>query len=193
MLYKKYQVIYADPPWSFRVWSNRGKGRSAENHYQTQTIDNLCRMNIATITGPDAVLMLWATFPCLEQALQLGSAWGFTYKTVAFTWVKQNKKAPTLFLGMGYYTRANAELVLLFTKGSPLPRIRKDIPQILLSPVKRHSEKPDEIRDRIVRLFGDLPRIELFARDREGIAHEAIYAGWDVYGNQTKYSVRLPL
>src|SRR5690606_3389938 len=100
---------------------------------------------------------------------------GFRYKTVAFTWVKINKHNQQPFMGLGHYTRANAEIVLLFTKGKPLTRIAKNVPQVLLSQRGRHSEKPDEIRQRIVRLFGDLDRLELFARTIQPEAHQ----GWD--------------
>ncbi|WP_245707182.1 MT-A70 family methyltransferase [Epilithonimonas hungarica] len=125
---KKYDIIYADPPWQYKVWSKKGAGRSAESHYQTQKPDFLKRMNIDVLCKPNCVLLMWATFPCLEQALELGKSWGFTYKTVAFTWIKTNMNNNRIFVGMGYYTRANAEIVLLFTKGKPLKRCAKDVP-----------------------------------------------------------------
>lgn len=111
--------------------------------------------------------------PQLPLALEVMAAWGFAFKTVAFTWVKRNRVAPSWFWGMGNWTRANAELVLLGTKGKP-KRVDAGVHSVLDSPVGRHSQKPDETRDRIVRLLGDLPRIELFARGR--------YPGWDVWG-----------
>lgn len=132
------------------------------------------------------MLLMWATFPCLEQALVLGREWGFTYKTVAFTWVKTNKNNGKLFLGMGYYTRANAEIVLLFTKGKPLTRMARNVPQALVSSRLRHSEKPPEIRKRIVELLGNRPRLEMFARDKAGTD---LFGGWDVFGNEVKQSI----
>lgn len=84
---KKYAIIYADPPWQYKVWSKKGIGRSPERHYQTQSLDFLKRMNIETLCNPNCVLLMWATFPCLKQALELGRTWGFIYKTIAFTWV----------------------------------------------------------------------------------------------------------
>jgi site-specific DNA-methyltransferase (adenine-specific) len=190
---KKYDIIYADPPWQYKVWSKKGAGRSAESHYQTQSPYFLKRMNINSLCKPNCVLLMWATFPCLEQALELGKAWGFIYKTVAFTWVKTNINNEKLFIGMGYYTRANAEIVLLFTKGKSLPRQAKNVPQVLISPRKRHSEKPHEIRKRIVRLFGNLEKLELFARkkpfEKEGIN---VFEGWDVFGNEVDNSIEIP-
>ncbi|MFD0764494.1 MT-A70 family methyltransferase [Mucilaginibacter lutimaris] len=189
---KKYQLIYADPPWHFRVWSERGKARSPDNHYPTRSLDYLRKLNIPGNAEINSVLLLWATFPCLRQAFELAASWGFTYKTVAFTWVKTNKNNGRPFMGMGYYTRANAELVLLFTRGKPLPRQSRNVPQVLLSPIARHSEKPDVIRDRIVELFGDVSRIELFARDRQDHTDAERFAGGDVFGNEAANSIILP-
>lgn len=107
-------------------------------------------------------------------------AWGFTYKTVAFCWVKQNRKSPSLFWGLGHWTRANAELCLLATKGSP-KRQSARVHQIVMTPVEAHSKKPDVVRDKIVALAGDVPRIELFARQAT--------PGWDVWGNGVDSSV----
>jgi len=135
---------------------------------------------------------MWATFPCLREAFELAEAWGFTYKTVAFTWIKKNKSNDKLFVGMGYYTRANAEIVLLFTKGSPLKRLSRNVEQVLISKRGSHSKKPIEIRERIVRLFGDLPRVELFARDGGGFFSNREFEGWDVFGNEVRNSIVLP-
>ena len=127
---KKYNVIYADPPWAFRVWSEKGKERSADKHYSCMTLDDLKQMPVNSITAGDGcALFMWATFPMLREALELIEAWGFEYKTIAFCWVKQNKNSDGIFKGMGYYTR-----------------------------------------------FGDLPRIELFARETT--------PGWDCWGNE---------
>lgn len=189
---KKYNVIYADPPWEYKVWSKKGEGRSAESHYKTQGIDYLKSMDINSIADNDCALLMWATYPCLLEAIELGKAWGFNYKTVAFTWVKKNKIADTPFVGMGYYTRANAEIVLLFTKGKALPRANKDVQQVLFSEVGKHSQKPHEVRKRIVRLFGELPRVELFARTRDGMFGNYEYEGWDVFGNEVENSICLP-
>ena len=126
---------------------------------------------------------MWITFPLLREAWDVIESWGFTYKSVAFVWVKQNKKTPSLFWGMGYWTRANAELCIIATKGSP-KRQSKSVHQVIMSPIEQHSKKPDITRDRIVDLMGDVPRIELFARQKT--------EGWDVWGNEAPDSVELP-
>lgn len=189
---KKYDIIYADPPWQYRVWNKKGAGRSAESHYKTQSMDFLKNMNIKALCNQNCVLFMWATFPCLEQAFELGKAWGFTYKTVAFTWIKTNKKNGDIFLGMGHYTRANAEIVLLFTKGKSLRRYVKNVPQVLISPRGKHSEKPDEIRKRIDRLFGDASKVELFARQVSNTDNTNDFEGWDVFGNEVDNSICIP-
>lgn len=174
---RKYNIIYADPPWQFKVWSRAtGLGRSAESHYPTMVKEDIQKLPIENITTKDAVLFLWVTYPCLEEGLELVKKWGFTYKTCAFSWIKLNKKNDSPFVGMGYYTRANNEICLLATKGKPLKRVSKSVRQVVLSKIREHSQKPDEVRDRIVDLFGDLPRIELFARQQ--------IEGWDCWGNE---------
>jgi N6-adenosine-specific RNA methylase IME4 len=189
---KKYNVIYADPPWQFRVWSNKGMSRSAENHYSTQSLQSLMTFNVSAICANDCVLLMWATFPCLKNAFELAEAWGFVYKTVAFTWIKQNRNNEKLFMGMGYYTRANAEVVLLFTKGKPLKRFCRNVEQVLISKRGEHSKKPNEIRKRIVKLFGNVPRIELFARSSKGLFSDNEFDGWDVFGSEVSNSINLP-
>ena len=178
----KYNIILADPAWSYRVWSKKGLGRSAENHYPTMKISDICALPIADIAAKDSALFIWATYPQLQDAFDVIKAWGFTYKTVAFTWVKRNKKSPGWFVGCGYWTRANAELCLLATKGHP-KRVSKSVRQIIDMPISRHSEKPAETRERIVELMGDLPRIELFAREKP--------CGWHVWGNEVESDITL--
>lgn len=173
----KYDMIYADPPWQYKVWSrDTGLGRSADRHYQTMTKEDIESLPILSISKKNAVLFLWVTFPCLEQGLELIKKWGFTYKTCGFSWEKLNKNCETDFVGMGYYTRANVELCLLATRGTPLKRLNKAVRQLIRSPIEEHSKKPNEVRERILRLFGDLPRIELFARQQVD--------GWDCWGNE---------
>ena len=176
---KKYSVILADPPWAFRAWSDKGKGRSAEQHYPTMRLEDIKALPVADLAAEDCVLFLWATFPMLKEALEVVEAWGFSYKTVAFTWVKENRKSPGLFWGLGYWTRANAEVCLLATRGSP-KRQSAAVHQVILSPVEQHSKKPDAVRERIVTLMGDVPRVELFARQQA--------PGWDVWGNEVDCS-----
>ena len=90
---KKYNIIYADPPWQYKVYSRKGLGRSAESHYPTMTIEDICALPVDKLADRDCALFLWVTMPCLMDGFRALEAWGFTYKTIAFVWVKQNKKA----------------------------------------------------------------------------------------------------
>lgn len=171
---KKYNIIYADPPWSYRDKALVGN-KGACCKYPTQSkewIDNLPVINIA---DDDCALFLWVTMPQLNACWQLIDNWGFKYKTAAFTWVKRNKKSNSWFWGMGNWTRANAEVCLLATRGN-IKRISASVHSVIDTPIERHSKKPNIVRDKIVELMGDLPRIELFARETS--------PGWDVWGNE---------
>ena len=180
---KKYQIIYADPPWSYKVYSKKGLGRSAESHYPTMSIEDICALPVGDLADKDCALFLWVTIPCLLEGLSVLKAWGFTYKTIGFVWVKQNKKSDSLFWGMGYWTRSNVELCILATKGHP-KRVNAAVHQVIVSHIEEHSKKPQEARERIVALMGDLPRIELFARQST--------PGWDVWGNEVDSSISFP-
>ena len=183
---KKYNIIYADPPWQYKVWSKKGNGRSAESHYKTLGIKEIVNMKdfIKDISADDCVLFIWITNPCLKEAIQVIEEWGFTYKTCGFAWVKRNKKANSWFWGMGYWTRANSELCLIATKGK-IKRISRKVHQIIDTPIEEHSKKPAIVRDRIVELMGDLPKIELFAREKAD--------GWDVWGNEVNSDVNFQI
>lgn len=145
-------------------------------------LEELAALPVSDLADTDCALFLWATFPQLPEALRLIRAWGFSYKTVAFVWLKTNRKARTWFYGLGFWTRSNAEICLLATKGHP-KRQAANIHQLIVCPVERHSKKPDEARDRIEALMGDLPRIELFARQET--------PGWEVWGNEVNSDIRL--
>ena len=179
----KYQIIYADCPWHFKNYADTTASRWVGNHYPVMSVDDICKLNIAALCEANAVLFLWAVLPLLPEAIRVMRAWGFEYKTNAFTWVKTNKNALGLFTGMGYYTRSNAELCLLGVKGKPLPRQSHSVHSVIMSPVQGHSRKPPETRERIVQLFGDLPRIELFARQKVD--------GWDCWGNEVESDIEL--
>lgn len=140
-------------------------------------------MPVKELAADDCILFMWVTFPTLQEAFSVIEAWGFTYKTVAFAWVKQNRKTSSLFWGMGHWTRANVELCLLATKGTP-KRKSASVHQVIISPIEEHSKKPDVVRDRIIELAGDLPRIELFAR-------QTVH-GWDAWGNEVPCSIQFP-
>jgi N6-adenosine-specific RNA methylase IME4 len=179
---KRYAVLYADPPWRYRNWGMeeravrgekwaRRKGRSP---YDVMDTDDIAALPVSRLALPDCALFLWATFPKLSDALRVIEAWGFEYKTVAFTWAKLNPSGNGFKLGMGYWTRSNAEVCLLATRGRPKPVSRK-VAQLVVAPVGEHSAKPPEVRDRIVALMGDVPRLELFARP-------PVPAGWHATG-----------
>ena len=170
----QYSVIYADPPWRYSAKNVQG---AAEKHYPTMGIDELCTLPVADLAAPDSVLFLWATFPQLPEALRLIKAWGFTYKSVAFVWLKKNRKSEGWFYGLGFWTRGNAEICLLATRGHP-KRQAANVHQFIISPIQEHSRKPEEARDKIVALMGDVPRVELFARQSP--------PGWDVWGTRWK-------
>ena len=172
---KKYKIIYADPPWQYRVYSKKGQGRSAENHYHTMNIKDIMALPVDKIADKDCILFLWITFPCLKEGIEVMERWGFKYKTCGFNWVKRNKKKNTYFIGLGFWTRSNSEVCLIGTKGQP-KRVSKSVPQICDARIMEHSRKPAEIRERIVELCGELPRIELFARDK--------VKGWDSLGDE---------
>jgi len=176
---KKYNIIYADPPWQYARSKVQG---AAEKHYRTMSVDDICQLPIAEICGKDCILFMWATFPQLEEALQVIKAWGFNYKSVAFVWLKQNKSGIGWFYGLGFWTRGNAEICLLATKGQPKRKSAK-VHQFIISPLRGHSQKPDEARDKIVELVGDLPRVELFAREKAD--------GWDTWGNEVECDIVL--
>jgi Transcriptional activator, adenine-specific DNA methyltransferase len=181
-MFKNYEICYADPPWQYKAWSKKGQGRNAESHYPTMTIEDICTLPVSSITAENCILFMWVTFPVLPDAFRVIEAWEFSYKTVAFTWCKRNRKSPSWFWGMGHWTRANAEICLLATKGKP-KRISGGVHQIIDTPVEQHSKKPDVTRDKILELVGDLPRIELFARQAT--------PGWDVWGNEAPGSINL--
>lgn len=169
----KYKIIYADPPWSYRDKAISGK-RGVNFKYKTMTDSQILSMDVQSIADDDCFLFLWATTPRIQIALDTIHSWGFRYVNVAFTWIKLNKKKQTPFMGMGNYTRVNVELCLLGVRGNP-KRISASVRQLVFSAIRQHSQKPSEVRDRIIELCGDIPRIELFSRD--------IVDGWDAWGD----------
>ena len=172
---KKYQIIYADPPWHYKNYADRTASRWVGNKYPVMSIGDIKDLPVFNLADINCALFLWTTPPCLQEALDVIKTWGFTYKTKAFCWAKKNKVADSWFWGMGYWTRSNTEDCWLAVKGHP-QRINAGVHQLITERVREHSQKPDEARERIVRLCGDLPRIELFARQR--------VEGWDCWGNE---------
>lgn len=162
---KKYNIIYADPPWEYKE-SGGGHRGTAGLPYPTMNIEDIKNLPIKNIKAEKCILFLWVTFARLEQGLDVIKSWGFDYYSIGFNWVKTTKNGK-LFWGMGYYTRSNSELCLIgvpHNKQNRLKPINRDVLSVIMSEKREHSRKPDEIRNLIVKAIGDLPRIELFAR-----------------------------
>jgi len=185
---KKYQIIYADPPWSYQ---DQGCQGTMANHYQGMRLEDLYLLGeqIKNISDKDSVLFMWATYPMLKEALFIIEAWGFNYKSIAFQWIKLNKSGQGKFYGLGRWTRGNTEPCLLATKGKP-KRISASVFQIIESPLRRHSEKPQEVRDKIIQLVGNLPRIELFARSSKKFENGWVNVGDSVDGCDIRDSLK---
>ncbi len=192
---KKYQIIYADPPWRFTGLGSKGI-RSAkmredkpnlhrtikvEEKYPTLSIDELKLLPIIDIADKDCVLFLWTTDAHLPFAIDVMRSWGFDYATIAFIWNKKEKSGKQVCY-FGYWTMKGTEICLLGRCGKPKP-LKHNVRQLIEAERREHSQKPDEARNRIVELMGDLPRIELFARKK--------HIGWDVWGNEVESDIEI--
>ena len=198
---KKYDLILADPPWQY---SNKSSNGAADNHYNTTDLYSLERLHIEKIASDNSVLCMWYTGNFALEAIKLAEAWNFKVKNMfCFAWVKLNKNAGDRIdknppedafdfmeilnnetkINCGNYTRQNIEMCLVATRGKGLPRRSASVRQIVYSCLGEHSEKPKEVHHRLEELYGDVPRIELFAREK--------YGEWDVYGDQVDGSVKL--
>ena len=186
---KKYQIIYADPPWKYSFPGTRAdKG----DDYPTMNAKEIARIPVGGIAEEDCVLFVWGIWTAIQDCLDVIRAWGFEYKTVAFVWVKTKRNLDVSqssffpvesfeeFFGMGMWTRSNTEFCLLATRGNPKPASHS-VRQIVYSPIREHSRKPEEAKESIVELMGDLSRIELFSREKT--------EGWDVWGNEVESDV----
>lgn len=171
---RRFGAIMADPPWRFESYSEKGEDRSAVQHYETQTINDIALMPVEGLAADDCVLFLWVLESMLQDGLNVMSAWGFTHKTTAFTWVKQNPSGDGFHMGLGYWTRGNAERCLLGTRGSP-QRLDQSVRELIVSPLGPHSEKPKEVHDRI-ELLVDGPYLELYGRRQHPL--------WTVWGDE---------
>lgn len=169
---KKYNIIYADPAWSY---TGNMMNSSATDHYKTMSLQDICNLPVKKIADDNCILFMWVTLPKLNQFMDVIKSWGFEYKSTAFVWVKKNKISNSFFMGLGRWTRANPEICVLATKGKISRRSNK-VRQLQIFPIEQHSKKPDEFRNLIIELCGDLPRIELFARQKVD--------GWDAWGNE---------
>jgi N6-adenosine-specific RNA methylase IME4 len=179
---KKYKIIYADPPWKY-VKLNFYEKKGVNNKvYERMELEDIKALRIGDISDDNSLLFLWVTNPMLKKGLEVMKEWGFEFTTIAFVWVKTYKNGKEI-CGMGRYTRSCVELCLLGKKGIGVIREGTNVPQIVYSNLEHHSKKPDEIRDRIVELLGDVSRIELFAREK--------VKKWDSWGNEIKSDIEL--
>ena len=175
-----YDVVLADPPWDY---PESGTGsRTIAAHYPLMSIEAICALPMRDIVSENAALFLWVTFPRLYDAQSVFSAWGFEYKTQAFTWVKLNSNSMGVFTGMGSYTRSNAELCLLGIRGK-MPVAAHDVHSVIMSPIQQHSRKPVDQFSRIEKLYPNKNYLEMFARRPR--------SGWSVFGNEVEGSIRL--
>jgi N6-adenosine-specific RNA methylase IME4 len=205
---QKYQIIYADPPWHYENERNHNPALGGMK-YDTMPLEDVCALPVSQITDKNCLLFMWVTMPKLEECFSVIKAWGFKYTTCAFRWIKLNKNADPnnftnrdLYSGLGSWVNGNEEICLLAKKGSP-KRFYKNVKQLtpyipeedeidfksrcyanlepvdVYYPLRGHSAKPLIIRDKIVKLAGDLPRIELFARQSSDT--------WDVWGEDVTY------
>lgn len=179
-----YQVILADPPWDFEVWNrDTGSGRSPSAHYNTMNLDSICALPVGDLAAKNCALFLWAVWPRIFDAQRVIEAWGFTFKTLAWEWIKLNPSGVGFHLGMGYYTRANPEPCLLAVKGN-MPVATRSERNLLITPIMEHSRKPDEQYGKIDRLYPQAwPRLEMFCRRP--------WPGWDVWGNEVESTITL--
>ena len=182
--FKKYNIIYADPPWSYNKRNNKNTkfGGGAMGHYPTLGFNDIYDLPIDKLSADNCALFLWVTFPKLNQCMKTFEHWGFEYKTIAFNWVKTNKKNDKPFFGVGYYTKSNTEVCLLGIKGKMKP-ISNYVSSVIIEPKEQHSKKPSIVRNKIVELFGDIPRVELFARQKTD--------GWDSWGNEIESDIKV--
>ncbi len=180
----KYKIIYADPPWSFNN-KKTGGGKmtsGAAAHYPTMKIDEMCRLPINNVADENCVLFMWWVASQPEEAIRLANSWGFTVKTMTgFNWIKTTSLGK-LFFGMGFWTRAGSECCLIAVKGKP-KRIDASVRSVIMAHNEKHSRKPNVFRLKIIQLMGDLPRLELFARQK--------LEGFDVWGNELKNTIEI--
>jgi len=187
---KKYQIIYADPPWEHDD-KMLFHPISQHHHYSTMSVEDICALPIIDIADKDCVLFLWAISPMLPEAIRVMEAWGFKYRTIGFCWNKTTTGGHWVS-NMGRWTMGNIEISLLGVKGHP-KRISRNIKQLVVANRFEHSRKPNQVRNRIVELMGDLPRVELFARD-DGVKDMFNYNkldGWDCWGNEVESDIEL--
>lgn len=199
---RAYTLIYCDPPWRYNSRANhqtRFRG-GVHGHYGTMTLDEIAALPLASLAAPACALAMWCTFPYLDAQIQLCARWGFRYRTQIATWIKLNPRGYDLphddpayridkpyvrypgdgmyhsvFFGVGYYSKSNAEVLLLGMRGQ-VPTLTDSLSSVIMAPRREHSRKPDEAYTLLEALFGNVPRVELFARQAR--------LNWDAYGAQ---------
>ena len=170
---KKYDVIYADPPWRYQDKKCNG---ACAFHYDTMKIRDIKDLPVKELAAKDCVIFMWITYPMLKEGIELMEAWGFKYKTIGFQWIKLNKSGKGKFFGLGRWTRGNTEACFIGVRGKPSRKSNK-VSQIIEEVIGPHSQKPEVVRDKIRELMGaELNYIELFARQHS--------EGWDCWGNE---------
>ena len=173
---RRYEIIYADPPWAYNESGSNAKVK--DRHYPMMQLDEICALPIPRISADQCILFLWVTAPRLPMAFEVIRAWGFDYHSMGFDWLKVSKAGAPMW-NPGYYTRQNNEFCLIGVPHEKVRRIKPLVHDVIVPVVecrREHSRKPDSVRENIVRICGDRPRIELFARGE--------YCGWDVWGNE---------
>ena len=178
----KFDVILADPPWTFSVWNADKSDRHVSHKYDLMTTEDICELRIREISEENCALFLWATWPNLRDALSVIDAWGFEYRTSAFVWVKAKSSGFGFHFGMGYYTRANTEPCLLAIRGT-MPVAAHDVFELIYASVREHSRKPDDQYRKIERLYPNMKYCELFARRKR--------EGWASWGNEIESDIVL--
>lgn len=192
-----YSVMLADPAWDYKVWNRKtGSGRSAESHYPTMTVKQICALPVGDLADKNCVLFLWCVWPSIfDNVPQVLKAWGFKYKTLAWEWIKLNRSGVGWHVGMGYYTRANPEPCILAVRGRMPVAVRSERNLLLsyedeiaglplIEPVRGHSQKPDRQYQKIERLYPSQvysDRLELFARKKQ--------FGWASWGNEIESDI----
>lgn len=171
---RQYPVVYADPPWEYRE-SGGGHRGTAGMPYPSMATDEICWLPVKELADERSILFIWATFPKLLECLKVIEAWGFSYYGLGFDWLKTTSTGRPCY-GMGYYTRQNNEVCLIGVRRDRIKPVDRSVSCVIQSMRREHSRKPDEVRDAIGRICGDLPKIELFARQE--------VSGWDCWGNQ---------
>ena len=178
-----FGCVLADPPWSFKSWSDKGNNRApdamvkrhglAERHYATMSLADIKALPVGDVAAKNSVLIMWVVDCMIPDALAVGDAWGFRFKTTGFTWRKQRQSGAE-YIGLGHWGRGGTEQSLLFTKGQP-KRLSAGVRKLIEAPVREHSRKPDEQYERIEALVSG-PFLELYARQRRD--------GWESWGAQ---------